>query len=574
MNTITSGSRISHHPIADAHTKDAKADKTHNQQDAQAHNNPATANAVYDNLSFRKAFQLAPAPIAAQLKLGAKALTQAPAQQAGQSQKNDGKAQTLGKELAQATLTRNEVINFLHEHKKIFEKLDKDGNGVISKDDINKVRTKIFDRLDSVRQNGKLSKQEIQNIRPRGENIIKICNSLVPLSKGVKDLKGHDISTLTGENVSKIFGRLAKIDGNDKNEKKHNIDTISKRDIKVATNLEKIKERLETMGTKEKDKHVPPPPTWWTKGKGDYSFVVVPDPQSMIRYDAYAMNYGMKLGLGTRLGQWVANHKTGERIKYALSVGDNVNNASNENSWKAQKRMYERFNIPLYSTPGNHDYNYNKGQPRTLDDYLLTHNPKALEAYDAKKYDPDGTSGAIDGASALYKTKTGSLILTLESSGKDVSPEVLSWASDALTNHPKRDVTILTHANLKKDGTLPPNLNDFVKDHPNVHMAFSGHYPVDEGDKKGKMPPTMLSKMMDGNARAFLADAQRVEKKALNHGKLPLGMVLRVRMDGDGNRAQLLYYSTVRHEYYGSMEVDLKTGAVSNKTGHVKDLDA
>jgi len=570
MNTIASGSRISHHHIADAHTKDAKADKadkadkTHNQQDAQAHGAPAAANTAHDKTSFRNAFTLAPAPIAAQLKLGAKALAlPKPTPQAGQPHKNAGKAQNSGEKLAQATLPQNKVVQMLNKHK-FFQTLSgqntkitvKDGvinittkdDYTISKKEINEARQEIFKKLDThnytVEGNGTLSEKEISQARPEDKKIIKLCNSLVPLNEKLP----NDISKLKGKNVSELFGTLAKPDGNKK--------IISTQDLM----LPKIPKAPEA----------PKPKTFnWNPKSGDYSFVVVPDTQRMIRFDA---KHHTKFG--PMLGNWIANNKGKEDIQFALSVGDSVNNGADGKSWKAMKRMYQPVwhdNIPLITAPGNHDYNDFKNK-----DGSINKNHSILDSYykNLVKDHWQGKKLASFGHNALYEPsgkngrKNGPLILSLEDKP---NPAVIDWAHRVLDNHKKRDVIILTHDSTYKqpdpaDSTKQKNLLDGLVNnpdhpHPNILTVFSGHHAVGKKIQYEKL---------DNKVSSFLADAQNADRYALKHGKLPLGMVLQVRVDSETHKAQLLYYSTVRHRYYGSMEVNLENGNVLKTKGHIQ----
>ena len=501
MKTIASVSRMQHHPIAEE-PKAAKAGKTPDRQDAPAHGVRAAANTAHDKDSFINAMPLAEALILSQLSR--------------QSQNNGAKAS------AQAKLTQKKAVEMLGDDK-IVKKLDHNGNHVISKREINQARAKILKKLDD---NG---------VRDPtfAKKVIEICNALVPPDENAKK----------GKEVSKLFHTLAKADGNN--------NTISTQDLELAK-LAKIAAVNDP----------PDPPEGWDPTTGDYSFVVVPDPQAMIGYDA---KHGTKFG--EMLGKSIAAYKDAEDIRFVMSVGDNVNNGRKEKSWEAVKRMYAPLSnagIPLITVPGNHDYtdfkinNKVNENPSNLTDYynhshLLGKHPKTLAAFK-------------NSANALYQPKTGGedspLILALE---PKPNQEVIDWANDVL-NDPKykdRDVIILTHAYLNKKGELNKKegaddlYNNLVSKHPNIRMVFAGHTAVGT-----EMPHNVTQTALGNYVSSFLADAQNADKQALEQGNLPLGMVVRVRMSSNGENAQLIYYSTVQKRYYGFMEVNPKTGEV------------
>jgi hypothetical protein len=81
----------------------------------------------------------------------------------------------------------------------------------------------------------------------------------------------------------------------------------------------------------------------------DFTLIAIPDPQYYA--STYPSIYNAQMN-------WVVNNKTSRNIKYAMSLGDNVNTASNISEWTTATAAWDILtagNVPYGLIPGNHD---------------------------------------------------------------------------------------------------------------------------------------------------------------------------------------------------------------------------
>ena len=104
---------------------------------------------------------------------------------------------------------------------------------------------------------------------------------------------------------------------------------------------------------------------------GSFSMIVIPDPQSYVKFDANQPLFELQTA-------WIANSLESLNIKGVLCTGDLVEqneiripdgvngNQTSEEQWKAASRAFERLDgkVSYAVCTGNHDYGYEKAENR------------------------------------------------------------------------------------------------------------------------------------------------------------------------------------------------------------------
>lgn len=312
-------------------------------------------------------------------------------------------------------------------------------------------------------------------------------------------------------------------------------------------------------------------------GEFDYSFAVIGDTQTMCEKDPEAM---------ADIYDWLLENKDSQKIEYVIGLGD-ITDDSTDEEWAFALDAISRLDgkIPYVLSRGNHDDwdDFNRllhnGFYETTVDGMMNEGtisltdpsqpgliPKELEdgsiIYVTREEDiPEGgeVTGDLTNSYRCFNVQgTDYLFLTLDFAPDE---EMLKWADEVISSHPKHKVIIITHAYMYRDGDpitdgdcYPPtyykgyegaqNGDDMwekcFSKHENVLMVLSGHdpwqhivYRQDTGEK--------------GNTvTQMLIDPQYVD--------LSLGSTSTVAMfyfSNDSRTLTVRYYS-IEKDMYGS----------------------
>jgi hypothetical protein len=222
--------------------------------------------------------------------------------------------------------------------------------------------------------------------------------------------------------------------------------------------------------------------------KSFFTIAVLPDTQLYSKYFPEIF---------TSQTQFIVEHKDELRIEFVLHEGDITHN-NNTDQWENAKASLSLLdgNVPYALVPGNHDM----GADADTRDTTLFNTYFPLSSFEDLStfggvYEPN----KLDNSYHLFRAGgTDWLILSLEFGPRD---PVLDWANQVVADFPNRRVIMLTHAYMHWDDTLlgtlpthrwspyeygvanePGGVNDgtemwdkFVRLHPNISFAFSGH---------------------------------------------------------------------------------------------------
>lgn len=197
--------------------------------------------------------------------------------------------------------------------------------------------------------------------------------------------------------------------------------------------------------------------------KQSFSMIVLPDPQSYIKFDANQPLFELQTA-------WIANNIDSLNIKGVLCTGDLVEqndiripdgvngNQTSQEQWKAVSRAFERLDdkVPYVVCTGNHDHGYRRAENRAshLPDYFpAERNACWRKSLVAVCNNYRGIPTLENAAYELISDTWGKLlVVSIEFAPRN---EVLSWAK-ALAESKKycdHTVILLTHSYLTAQGT-------------------------------------------------------------------------------------------------------------------------
>ena len=257
----------------------------------------------------------------------------------------------------------------------------------------------------------------------------------------------------------------------------------------------------------------------------DYTFAIIPDPQIMTRWRPSSIPSISEYLIGY-------NTKNSGKMALTLCVGDNmdnwdgVNGYSQDQQFTAMKTEFDRLRnngIRWATTPGNHDYDDNFNNSRSLTYYNKYFKYDELSTYDYW----GGAFEVGQTQNAYYKFEVAGvkyLVISVEFGASDA---VLEWANGVVSNHQDHRVIVYSHALMGADGEVITtgkahgpatygyakvgNVNNshqiyekFILKQKNIFMAFCGHVPTDDIFRKELVGE-------NGNTvSSFLIDAQGV----------------------------------------------------------------
>ncbi len=278
-----------------------------------------------------------------------------------------------------------------------------------------------------------------------------------------------------------------------------------------------------------------------------YSLAIVGDTQNIT--DSYPDSLDV-------LYKWIADNAEERKMKYVIGLGDiaNRNTAAEFEIAKPAIENNLKGVVPYSLVRGNHD---------------------SVQLYNKYfKYEDIATenTGSMDGTmlNTYHKFRAGDvkyLILNLDFAPTD---EMLEWANGVAEENPDRNIIVVTHCYLDRDGRPNDNLdadnsfqdgnnrgediwNKLVRKHENIVMVLSGHVDEDEiivSERKGDSGNTV---------KQILIDPQTTD---LAYKEAGAGLVAMFYFSEDGKDVKVEYYSTILDKYYRennqfSMSLDL-----------------
>lgn len=198
--------------------------------------------------------------------------------------------------------------------------------------------------------------------------------------------------------------------------------------------------------------------------KQSFTMVLLPDPQSYIKFDANQPLFELQTA-------WVVNNMQALQTKAVLCTGDLVEqnelripdgvngNQTSEEQWRAASRAFERLDnkIPYVICTGNHDYGYRRSENRLS--RFPAYFPSERNACWRNTLAEVGNNyqgiPTLENAAYEFETDTWGkiLVISLEFAPRD---EALAWARKVTeSDRYKNDkVILLTHSYMEWNGSV------------------------------------------------------------------------------------------------------------------------
>ena len=277
---------------------------------------------------------------------------------------------------------------------------------------------------------------------------------------------------------------------------------------------------------------------------GDYSVVIMPDPQHITRdYPASVK----------KAFQWVIDNTDKYKIKSLICVGDMVQTTTSTTQWQNFKAASDLLtDIPFIPVIGNHDKNYPSSITPTTE-YFNYYYPQS--DFIGKTYPKagsytfgEGFDNKMENTYHIFETpKETYVIFTLSYDILPESEEFL-WANtkaEEITQiYPNCKIILLTHIYIRCDGSYLKEgeilRDNFVNNHDNIIAVICGH----------KSYPDIVSKKVKSekghNIQVILCDAQDIDEVTKNG----LSMLMILTFKDGSSDIKVNWYSVVKDKLY------------------------
>lgn len=230
-----------------------------------------------------------------------------------------------------------------------------------------------------------------------------------------------------------------------------------------------------------------------------FSMVIIPDPQSYVKYDANQPLFDLQTA-------WIANSIKSLNILTALCTGDLVEqneliipngyngNQTSRQQWEAASKAFERLDnlIPYIVCTGNHDYGYEKAENRLsrLPEYFNVERNSCWKSTLKSVANNSFGYPTLENAAYEFNTDTWGklLVVSLEFAPRS---EAIQWAKSIVDQQEYKNhkVILLTHSYMSPEAirhqTEPYELspanygeaiwNDLVYPSKNIRLVVCGH---------------------------------------------------------------------------------------------------
>lgn len=230
-----------------------------------------------------------------------------------------------------------------------------------------------------------------------------------------------------------------------------------------------------------------------------WTMVVIPDPQSYVKYSR-------NQGIFELMTAWIAENIQKFNIQQVLITGDLVEqnnigcgqyNQTSEQMWKATSRALERLDgvTPYIICTGNHDYGFRDSENREtqVNDYFPSGRNPAWNGVLKEMGENTFGKKTLENAAYEFTTAAGRKMLTISLPFAPTDAN-LAWAKElaAREEYANHFVTILTHSFIKRGGVRPEaehyalnkaggNAGEaiwqkLVFPSPNIRLVVNGHF--------------------------------------------------------------------------------------------------
>jgi Calcineurin-like phosphoesterase len=208
----------------------------------------------------------------------------------------------------------------------------------------------------------------------------------------------------------------------------------------------------------------------------DRSFTVVLLPDTQFYSEKYPDNYVAQT-------MWIRERRTADRIKFAVHLGDIVQNATQKREWENADRAMRLLDgvVPYSMVPGNHDMVLRNRDSTLYNAYFSPERFAGLDWYGGHMAELNDNNYCVFEAAGMKF-----MVVSLEFAPRD---EALEWAASVVSQHPDHRVIVATHCYMRPkrrdtraplDYKLTGNSGEqmwqkFVRKQPNVFLVVSGH---------------------------------------------------------------------------------------------------
>lgn len=204
-----------------------------------------------------------------------------------------------------------------------------------------------------------------------------------------------------------------------------------------------------------------------------FSIVVFPDTQ--YSSESYPAAFDAQ-------GQWIKDNKDNRNIKYALHVGDVVDDSDQAGQWTTATNAmgWLEGNVPYIIGVGNHDMDAmpDGDDPETVRDATAFNENFPVSKFESMpSFGGSYPEGQNDNSYHTFSAGgTDWLVLSLKYVPTD---EELAWGNRVIAEHPDHQVMVLTHSYQKGEQKTEAGKriwSELVSKHANVSFVFSGHH--------------------------------------------------------------------------------------------------
>lgn len=212
------------------------------------------------------------------------------------------------------------------------------------------------------------------------------------------------------------------------------------------------------------------------KAAAEDSFTVVLLPDTQLYSEKFPDNY-------VKQTLWIRQQLKADNIKFAIHLGDIVQNPGKENEWKNADRAMAVLDdvVPYSMVPGNHDMQVKTRDSSLYNKYFSPARYKEQKWYGGQMGDTnDNNYCFFEGGGMKF------MVISLEFAPRD---ETLQWAAAVARRHSDHRVIVATHCYMRRtkrdtacatsykvEGNSGQQMwEKFVRKNPNVFLVVSGH---------------------------------------------------------------------------------------------------
>lgn len=208
--------------------------------------------------------------------------------------------------------------------------------------------------------------------------------------------------------------------------------------------------------------------------KPGFSVVLLPDTQN------YAEKYPETYVAQTL---WIRKQLREDNIKFAIHLGDIVQNPKAKPEWENAHRAMEIIDgvVPYSMVPGNHDMEVKTRDSTLYNQFFSPARFAGRNWYGGHMAQTNDNNYCFFNAGGMKF-----MVLSLEFAPRD---ETLKWAADVVSQHPDHRVIVATHCYMRPDGRDTVCATDYkiagnsgeqmwqklIRKQPNIFLVVSGH---------------------------------------------------------------------------------------------------